>query len=396
MRLYGRDLGRSEVEALSGSASQFAGVRAMTLDDGLERGIRMLEFRTGTGLRFTVLIDRALDIADCELNGMALGWHSPSGFRHPGLADVAGEDGLGWLRAFSGLLVTCGLDHTLFMYEADTSDYHYRARPTAKHSIHGKVATLPARLTGYGERWEGDRCVLWCEGVVRQAAVFGEDLELTRRIEIDAGTNDIRLTDVVRNRGYYRTPHMFLYHINVGYPVLAEGSRYLAPISDVVWAGHGGKDYAARGIGYRTMAAPQDDFHEQVWEHEMAANEDGKVSVALVNDALRFGIEIETVKDQFPCHYEWQNLQKGQYALGLEPSTHHVTGEGDARQRGEMIFLRHDDECRYDTTIRILAGADAIADCERRITAACAQPDEDFPEPSGSFPKLAGRFRSDP
>ena len=38
----------------------------MTLGDGVERGIRLLEFRTGTGLRFTVLVDRALDIADCE------------------------------------------------------------------------------------------------------------------------------------------------------------------------------------------------------------------------------------------------------------------------------------------------------------------------------------------
>ena len=49
--------------------SQFAGVRLMTLGDGVERGIRMLEFRTGTGLRFTVLVDRALDIADCEYQG---------------------------------------------------------------------------------------------------------------------------------------------------------------------------------------------------------------------------------------------------------------------------------------------------------------------------------------
>ena len=51
--------------------SQFAGVRLMTLGDGVERGMRMLEFRTGTGLRFTVLVDRALDIADCEYRGAA-------------------------------------------------------------------------------------------------------------------------------------------------------------------------------------------------------------------------------------------------------------------------------------------------------------------------------------
>jgi hypothetical protein len=55
--------------------SQFAGVRLMELGDGVERGIRLLEFRTGSGLRFTVLVDRAFDIADCEYRGAAIGWH---------------------------------------------------------------------------------------------------------------------------------------------------------------------------------------------------------------------------------------------------------------------------------------------------------------------------------
>jgi hypothetical protein len=46
----------------------------------------MLEFRTGRGLRFTVLVERAMDIAECEYKGQAIGWHSPAGFRHPALA----------------------------------------------------------------------------------------------------------------------------------------------------------------------------------------------------------------------------------------------------------------------------------------------------------------------
>ena len=40
------------------------------------------------------------------------------------------------------------------------------------------VSTIPARLTGYGETWDGDECVLWAEGIVQQSAVFGEDLHL--------------------------------------------------------------------------------------------------------------------------------------------------------------------------------------------------------------------------
>ena len=391
VQLYGRNYTRRELEEHSGLLSQFAGVRLMELSDGVERGIRMLEFRTGAGLRFTVLIDRALDIADCEFKGQAIGWNSPAGFRHPGLHEYEGEGGLAWARSFSGLLVTCGLDHILFMNEVPADTYVYSPKKTVSHSLHGRIGTIPARLTGYGERWEGDRCILWAEGVVQQSAVFGEDLHLIRRIEADVGGTEIRLTDRVVNHGFYRTPHMYCYHINVGHPVLAEGSRYLAPIADVVWAAHAGADYRKQGVGYRTLSGPKLDFHEQVWQHELKADAAGKQSVALVNDAIGLGFEVETVKAQFPCLYEWQNLQAGQYALGIEPSTNHVLGNLAARERGEMIWLEHGDERRYDSTFRVLDGAAAIAGAEARIRAVSAQPDEDYPLPSGNHLPIGGR-----
>lgn len=391
VQLYGRSYTRREIEEHSGLLSQFAGVRLMELGDGVERGIRMLEFRTGAGLRFTVLVDRALDIADCEFKGQAIGWNSPAGFRHPGLHEYEGEGGLAWARSFSGLLVTCGLDHILFMNDVPADTYVYSPKKTVSHSLHGRIGTIPARLTGYGERWEGDRCILWAEGVVQQSAVFGEDLHLIRRIEADVGGTEIRLSDRVVNHGFYKTPHMYCYHINVGHPVLAEGSRYLAPIADVVWAAHAGADYRKQGVGYRTLSGPKLDFHEQVWQHELRADASGRQSVALVNDAIGLGFEVETRKEQFPCLYEWQNLQAGQYALGIEPSTNHVLGNLKARERGEMIWLEHGDERRYDSTFRVLDGAGAIADVEARIRAVSSQPAEDYPMPSGNHLPIGGR-----
>jgi hypothetical protein len=391
VKLYGTQHGHLTLAERAGALSQFAGVRLMSLGDGVERGIRLLEFRTGSGLRFTVLIDRAMDIADCEHNGRAIGWHSPAGFRHPGLHEYEGEGGLGWARSFSGLMVTCGLDHILFMNEVSAETYVYSPKQSVKHSLHGRVGTIPAKLTGYGERWEGERCILWAEGVVQQSTVFGEDLHLIRRIEADVGSNDIRLTDRVVNHGFYKTPHMYCYHINVGHPVLDEGARYLAPIRDVVWAAHAGADYRKQGVGYRRLSAPKRDFHEQVWQHELSADANGEVPVALVNDRLGFGFEVTTRKDQFPCLYEWQNLQAGQYALGIEPSTHHVLGNQAARDRGEMIWLEHGDERRYDSVFRILDGADAIAASEARIRAISGQPDDDYPTPSNNHLQIAGR-----
>lgn len=391
VELYGRTFSRRDISAHAGALAQFAGVRLVTLSDGVERGIRMLEFRTGAGLRFTALVDRALDIADCEYKGMAVGWNSPAGFRHPGLHEYEGEGGLAWLRSFSGLLVTCGLDHVLFMYEEPADHYVYGPRKSVSHSIHGRVGTIPAKLTGYGERWEGDECFLWAEGVVQQAAVFGEDLHLIRRIEAKVGANEIRLHDRVVNHGFYRTPHMYCYHINVGHPVLAEGSRYLAPIKDVVWAAHGGADYRKQGVGYRTLPSPKLNFHEQVWQHEMAADRGGEVPVALVNDALGIGFEVVTRKEQFPCQFEWQNLQSGQYALGIEPSTNHVLGHKAARERGELIWLEHAESREYESTFRILDGADAIAGAEKRIRSLAVQPDDEYARPSGNHVPIRGR-----
>ncbi|RVB54771.1 aldose 1-epimerase family protein, partial [Mesorhizobium sp. M7A.F.Ca.CA.001.06.1.1] len=243
----------------------------------------------------------------------------------------------------------------------------------------------------YGETWDGDRCVLWAEGTVQQSAVCGEDLHLIRRIEADVGGNEIRLSDRVVNHGFNRTPHMYFYHVNVSHPLLDEGSRYLAPIRDVVWAGHAGERYQAQKVGYRTMPAPQSGFSEQVWQHEMAADANGEVPVAVVNDQLGLGFEVVTRKDQLPCAYQWQNFQAGQYALGIEPSTHHVLGNLAARERGEMIWLEHSESRSYDAVFRVLDGAGAIAEAEAKIASIARQPQQDYPAPSGNFPGLADR-----
>jgi Domain of unknown function (DUF4432) len=387
--LYGTSLTRRDIASRGGSVAQVAGVRLMTLGDGLERGVRMLEFRTGSGLRFSVLVDRAMDIAEVEYNGRSIGWHSPTGFRHPGLHEAEGEAGLGWARSFSGFLVTCGLDHILGPQEVPAHNYNYPYKTSVKHGLHGRISTVPARLTGYGEQWDGDRCTLWAEGVVVQAAVFGEALHLHRRIESDVGSDTIRLTDRVVNAGFLPTPHMLLYHVNLGYPLLDHGARYVAPIRDVIWAGHAGTDYRAQGVGYARVPAPINRFSEQVWQHDMAADPSGEVPVALMNGALGLGLAVITRKDQFPCALQWQNFQSGNYTMGIEPLTHHVLGDLAARERGEMIWLAAQDSRQYDTRFEVLVGAAQIAAMTTRIAAIARQPTDDYPTPSGVFPALA-------
>jgi hypothetical protein len=386
--LYGQELTRRELSARLGTLGQVAGVRLMTLGDGVERGIRMLEFRTGTGLRFTVMVDRGLDIGDCEHHGRAIGWHSPAGFPHAGLADPEAEGGLGWLRAASGLLVTCGLDQILSGGDMPAAHFNYAARQTVRTTLHGRVSMLPARLTGYGERWDGDVCTLWCEGVVQQSAVFAENLHLLRRIEAQVGRDEIHIHDRVVNQGFSPTPHMFMYHINLGYPLLDAETRYVAPIRETVWAAHAGEAYDRQDVGYRRASAPQTNFREQVWQHEMMADAGGLTRVALLNDRLALGFVVETHDRQFPCHFQWQNLRAGHYALGIEPATNHVLGRDFGEERGELIWLEHGEARQYDSTLRILDGKAALDAAEHAVHAVASPPAEDYPTPTGRFRPL--------
>jgi hypothetical protein len=341
--------GRPVLERVTGDLAAAGGVRAVVLDDGSERGIRVLEFRTGGGLRFDVLVDRAMDIGLAEFDDLSVGWRSATGFRHPGLHENQDEDGLSWLRSMSGLVVTAGLDHTLFGGEVGSKEYRYPPRQNVRHGLHGRVANIPARLSGYGQRWDSGRCVLWAEGEIHQAAIFAENLVLHRRIEADLGGTEIRLTDRVRNAGFDLTPHMFLYHVNVGWPLLDEGSTFDAPIAQTLWRSD---SVAEQGVSHLVFPGPQPGFAEQVYEHALTPDPDGRQRVRVANVARGRAFELDYDPGSFPAFFEWLNLREGSYAVGLEPSTHHVAGDAAAREDGSMIWLAHGDERSYETVFR--------------------------------------------
>ncbi|HKG24157.1 MAG TPA: DUF4432 family protein, partial [Thermomicrobiales bacterium] len=231
MRLWGEEFGRRELLRRVGGFDQVAGVRLVTPGDGNERGVRVVEFRTGTGFEFEVIVDRAFDIGRCELAGRALAWQSGLGYGGPWFAE---HEGLGWLRNWGGgLLTTCGLDHALFMAEDTAAHYHFPAKETESFGLHGRVSNRPARLTAYGQRWESDECVLYAEGEVLQASVFGEHLLLRRRIEARVGESRLTIHDEVENVGWDPTPHIYLYHVNIGFPVVDAGAELLVPTRSV-------------------------------------------------------------------------------------------------------------------------------------------------------------------
>jgi hypothetical protein len=111
--VLGKTFTRRELARRVGDFSQLFGVELLSHGDGRERALRMLRFRTGSGLSFDIMVDRAMDLGGMTFRGVPIGWHSPTGFRSPWLHEVDAEDGLGWLRSFSGMMNSCGLDHIM-------------------------------------------------------------------------------------------------------------------------------------------------------------------------------------------------------------------------------------------------------------------------------------------
>ncbi|MFB2580289.1 aldose 1-epimerase family protein [Herbiconiux sp. P15] len=378
MDVFGYDLTREQLAERTGDLSAVAGIRQVVLDNGVERGVRAIDLRTAAGLELEVLVDRAFDLGSARFKGVPLGWRSGNGFRHPGLHEHNDEGGLSWLRALDGLLVSGGLDHTLFGGEVDATRYNYPPKQSVSHGLHGRLTAIPARLLEarevHGAVVDGvaGTPVLRVVGEVVQATSFGEHLRLTRTIELDFDGREIRLHDVVDNLGFEPTPHMFLYHLNFGWPFVDEGTEFVAPIASRLWTSD---SVAEQGFSYRTLPAPQKGFVEQVYEHELVAGPDGDHRVALIAADGSRGVEVSWASAGMPHFFEWQNLRSGQYAVGLEPSTHHVDGDGAARDDGSMVFLEHGESREYRTRIRVLEGRAETEAVRAAIRAIAPQPE---------------------
>ena len=145
--LFGTGYPRAGLLRRVGRLEQVAGVRLVTLGDGQGRGVRVLEFRTGTGFAFEVLVDRCFDVGRCELAGQPLSWLSGAGVTGPWYYE---PDDWGWFRAWGGgMVVTCGLDHTLGPAEDTAAHFNQpHIQPSVRYGLHGRAAACPPGWPG--------------------------------------------------------------------------------------------------------------------------------------------------------------------------------------------------------------------------------------------------------
>jgi hypothetical protein len=339
-KFLGKTWSKQELLQYVGHMEQLAGIKAVEGGDGAERGARMFQVHTGSGLTFRVLADRALDISACRFNDIPLSWTSSTGEVHPAYYEP--ED-IRWLRSFpGGLLTTCGLDH--FGAPSEDEGQHF--------GIHGRISNTPAQQVSYRAYWDGDEYRLEISGQMRQSRLYGENLVLYRRITTALGSAHIRLDDTVTNEGFNRQPHMILYHCNLGFPLISENTELrLDPVESIPRD----PDAEAGFATWRQFQKPTPDYREQVFRHRLRAGDDGWAAVEIANADLDFGLRIRYDANALPHLVHWKQMGQGAYVLGVEPANSSgIKGRAEARASGDLPLLEPGESRSYSLMFEIM------------------------------------------
>ncbi len=326
--------------------AQLGGIETSVLDNGPSRGTRIAWINTGTGLRYKIAIDRAMDIADAFYNQHSLTWLSHAGITPP---QPFSNRALGWLRTFGGgLLTTCGLEH-VGGPEADEF---------GERGLHGLISNNAAEILSITQpdplKNKGEFSI---QGKIRQSQIFGPSFELRRTISGTLGQPIIRIHDEVTNLANISTPHMLLYHLNFGWPLVDEGT-------DLLWNGQwqspgGTPDLKIfrQGNNFRKCPSPLPSHNgagEEVAFIDITPDESGRCTAGLLNRRINIGLAIRFNKNELPWLTNWQHWGKAEYVTGLEPGTNPPIGQAKARAQQTLIFLESGETRNYSLEIEVL------------------------------------------
>lgn len=327
------------------NVAQLGGIETSILDNGAGKGIRIAWINTGTGLRYKVLIDRAMDISDAFYNQHCLAWLSHNSVTLP---QPFSDKGIDWLRTFNGgLLTTCGLTHV----GGPESDEF------GKRGVHGHISNIPAEIESIIQPdLIMGKMGMSITGIIRESRIFGPSLVLRRTISGKLGEARIRIHDEVINYGNTPSPLMILYHFNFGYPLVDEGTEILW---EGTWKPRFGEENAKifkEGNDFKKCPSPISDHlgsGEEVALIDPVPDDEGMCSCGLYNSNINLKVELNFNKIQLPTLTNWQHWGKNEYVTALEPGTNYPIGQSKARENNELIFLAPFEKRVFDLELKV-------------------------------------------
>jgi hypothetical protein len=325
MKIRTKDYKQSELKRKIGNLSQLGGTRHYELSSGSSRGLRAVDFNTGTGFCFTVLPDRALDISLAHYKGINLVYQTPNGEVNPAYYDPSGME---WLRIFfGGLMTTCGL--TYFGPPGKDGDEDL--------GLHGRCTATPARQVCDTSRWEANEYVMEVSGIMEECCLFGDKVRMVRNISSQIGKKSLVIKDRVENFGFNKAPFTILYHVNAGFPLLDDGA-YLV-ISAVKAEPY--DEHSKKGAGYAALINPR------------------------IADGLGLYLKFKT--DTLPFLSEWKMMGEGDYVVGIEPCNVKIDNRAVLKKKKMLPYIEPGEVKNMYLEIGVLEGNKEIDEFTQKV-----------------------------
>jgi hypothetical protein len=347
IKLFNQTWSKDDLLRHTGHIEQIAGIRLLEAGEGRARGSRLLDVWTGSGLRFQVNADRALDLTAADFQGIPVAWRAPGGEAHPAYYE---PHGLGWLRSFGGgLLTTCGLDQ----FGVPNQD------GAVELGLHGRIGSIPAVQLNHRAFWDGEQYRLEITGECRQSVLFGENLVLRRRITASLGSNHIGIEDTVTNEGFEPAPHMILYHFNLGFPLVSKTSRLKLRADET----RARDETAQPGLPeWDRFQPPTPGYQEQVFIHRPSASQDDRAVVELSSPLAGIALRWTYPLENLPYLMEWKMMGAGAYIVGVEPANcDGLGGRAATRAAGQLPVLEPGESRAYNITLEVVPAGETEA-----------------------------------
>lgn len=331
-------------------------VEMQTCRGGLRDGVDKLIITSGK-MKVVILPTRGMSLWKAYRSDMEYGWQSPvKGPVHPKFVPLTEPGGLGWLDGFDELLVRCGLESNGAPGFDDDGRLQY--------PLHGRVGNKPARKVSVSIDDATQEVVV--TGVVDEVRFHFLKLRMTTTYRIGLDSNRIHIVDEIENLSASEASMQMLYHANFGAPLLDAGTKFIAPLKEVVPR----NDHAASGLeGWENYGAPEPGFEEQVYFLTMHAMANDRTQVMLKDAHSMNGVAIDYNVNQLPCFSVWKNttaLEDG-YVTGIEPGTNYPNPRAYETEQGRVVTIGPKGKHKFELGLSFLVGEQEVAASETQI-----------------------------
>lgn len=335
---------REILQKYIGNTYQIGGTRHYRLDDGKSNGCRCIDVRTGSGLEYTVVCDRGLDISLASFKGINLVHLTENMESNPAFYNPQENE---WLRTFSaGLLTTCGPTHL----SSPCTDNNESL------GLHGRWSSLSAKHLCDLTDFESGKIEI--SGTLYDCVLFGDKLKINRKIKSEYGKSSIIIEDKIKNEGGKPSPLNILYHCNFGFPLLDESAIVHVPSKSC----SGYNEYSQQFVKERSsIKSPDAKNMEKNYLHTFDTQDSCK-TVWIYNKNINDGLAVYITFDskQLPYLTQWVLEDIKDYVLALEPANVPCESRNILRQNNMLPFLQPGESADFRIEIGVIEGKENI------------------------------------